>query len=1229
MFLLLVLTLVVPVAPVARPAGGVPASPRVPLAPASVGGVGPLAATLSLGLTVSTPQANPKDTVSFTVSFNNTGTQTAPAAWINVTAASGFTFERDTATGNASGFPDYEFLNVALGLHSFRMDLAVDVGVAPGTRLSVSATLVYSDGSGGQRFLGPAAASVLVGVVTKSLYLAPATLTSGALTPVPPTGSLTAAGTYTLTQGGPAVNFDLTPVLAGSFRALNATAVLYLRPLTPPATLVVNLTLIDVNGASTTPVATVQQPFTVTGTGYWTLYYAFPALNVRFSAGHQIRLQVLNTLASGESAQLATNATAQPSQVSFQTTTYVSINSLQPAISPTTYLSPKSSLVVTANVSEPFGSSEILAAHVNVTGPSGSLTNWSTAFPVVATDPSVPSAWKLFRLSLPPTLALGPYAIEATAVERNSVTDVADGAAIVRAPVLHVTKLASPNQGKSGTKITYTIWYNNTGTGPSGRLWINDTLPSQVTYLSSSPTGSLVGGSTYAWSFPSLGAGASAAIQISAQVKGGLSGVAYIRNWVWLNYSDPQGFLWPALPSHADVVLNGPFLTVSQTSTPAAYLHANQTVRYAVNLTNTGDAAQTVWVNDTLPAGLSYVSDTSGVTPTFTGNTIRWVFPGMASGLASPTALNFLLTARAASGLAWGLSLPNVVGVNDTSTNGLLMPDLLRVLTLTSASPALSAASVSFGVPTAVPSVPLLLTVNFTNVGNEPAPLVWVNLTLDPSLQFLGPSGNATVLGSRVSLRLSDVAVGASSVGLSVAAATSVVDRQVLRISGTLAATDGYGNVLAPVALTAAAVPVALPDVTFRVSPGETSAEAGTSVAFILTGGNSGSGTASVLWLNLTLPAGLRYVNDTFGSAPTVLGSLYSWEWRDYAPGTRIYRLGLEVAPSAPDGSVANVSFSARAVDAGGNLRPIASAAGAVVVRAPAFDLRVWADANATLPGRRFTYTLLATNAGSTMAQTLWITDSVDSRLSLVYYNATTAATGTTTLNWTFQDVQPGQTVVITLDVQVANGVPGNTEIVNTFQVAYTNSGGLYLASAQSAPSTVTVQADLLPLLLILAVGSALGAAAVFVVYRRYRVQIEDVFLVYRDGILVSHLARGDGTEKDEDLLSGMLTAVQDFVKDAFTYGEHRELHQLEFGDYHVLIERGKLVYLAVVYQGRDSGLIRKRVRTVLDRVESAYGEVFEGWDGDVAQVEGTGDLLRQGFVEDKRPWSLVRSKPV
>ncbi len=1213
------------------PGFGLPESRVAGVGPSALPSPGPapLAASLSLAATTSTPTADPKDSVLFSILFNNTGDQSAPDAWINVTAPNGFVLRGDTAIGNLSGFPRYRFSNVGLGPQGFQLSFLVAIGTAPGTRLTLSVTMVYSDGTGTQRFVGPARASVLVGVVTKQLYLGWSSSPAGVLSPVPPAGGLLSQGIFTLPSGGPAVNFDLVPVLSRPFRALNVTAVLYVQPLSTPANLDMNLTLVDVNGAATNAVASVEQVNGVTGSGYWTFFYTFPSVNYLFAAGHQIRLQVLNTAASGFGALLATNATAEPSRIGLQTTTYVTVDSLTPRASPPTYLSPKSSLVVTANISDPLGSREITDARLNLTGPSGVVVTWLSLLPAAAVDLSSPSAWKLFRYTLNPPLANGTYLIELTAIERNGVVDVATGSATVRAPLFALEKVSSVNQAKSGVRFTYSLWYNNTGTGPAGTVWINDTLPSQVNFLSSVPTFSSTTGSTYRWVLTSVAVG-SHVVQISVQVKGSVSGVAYIRNWAYLNYSDELAFLWPAQMSHADVVLNGPVLTLGVTSVPANLIHSGQSVGYTLNLANSGDAANRIWINDTLPSALAYVSDTSsslGGTRTVTGGRINFVFSNMPSGTGTPVSWSFTITARAASGLSWGTVLTCRVTLNDTSANNVLMPEQIVTASLTVAAPSIPSALAGFGVPTAVPVISLPLYVSFTNVGNEPATPLWINLTLDPSLRFASSSLPHTVTNSTVQLTMPNAAVGADSALLYVAAWPGVTDRQVLSVSGALAGADGFGNILAPVAVTPGTIPVALPRVNFTLTPLNMTVEAGDIIRFTVAGGNTGSGFASRVWLNVTLPVGLTHVSDSFGVSPVVLGASYSWTWVNYAPGAHTYFFNLTLGGSAADGSRLDLSFSVQAMDQGGRPQPRAAFGGRVNVLAPAWLLSILPDRDHALPGGTCNYTVRVQNVGSTAAHFLWLLLNLSPNLALITHTAPVPATGGTTLNWTFQDVQPGQIIQFNVLVKVADGTPGNTVIAEILAARYTNSAGAVLGYVRSTPAQVIVEADLMPLLYILGGGSVAGAGVVILVYRRYRVRIEDVFLIYRDGILLSHLTNTKALDKDEDTLSGMLTAVQDFVQDAFTYGEHRELHQLEFGDYHILIERGKFVYLAVVYQGRDSGLIRKKVRTVLERIEASYGDAFARWEGDMQDVEGTRDLLQEGFVGVDHPWSLVKPK--
>ncbi|TLZ58816.1 MAG: hypothetical protein E6K16_08050, partial [Methanobacteriota archaeon] len=58
---------------------------------------------------------------------------------------------------------------------------------------------------------------------------------------------------------------------------------------------------------------------------------------------------------------------------------------------------------------------------------------------------------------------------------------------------------------------------------------------------------------------------------------------------------------------------------------------------------------------------------------------------------------------------------------------------------------------------------------------------------------------------------------------------------------------------------------------------------------------------------------------------------------------------------------------------------------------------------------------------------------------------------------------------------------------------------------------------------------------------------IDDVFLLYNDGLLIKHETRRLKPDVDSDILSGMLTAVQAFVKDSFRSDEGDELNEMTF----------------------------------------------------------------------------------
>src|SRR5437879_10397125 len=115
------------------------------------------------------------------------------------------------------------------------------------------------------------------------------------------------------------------------------------------------------------------------------------------SAVGRIRLTLRNMGSSATDAIVSMNSTFAASRLDLDTTTYVRIDllDLRDARASTNVWSAKDALVVQANVSDPFGSSELSGARINLTAPSGSVVVNYTSMSLVATDPGMPTAWKL------------------------------------------------------------------------------------------------------------------------------------------------------------------------------------------------------------------------------------------------------------------------------------------------------------------------------------------------------------------------------------------------------------------------------------------------------------------------------------------------------------------------------------------------------------------------------------------------------------------------------------------------------------------------------------------------------------------------------------------------------------------------------------------------------------------------------------------------------------------
>jgi len=109
---------------------------------------------------------------------------------------------------------------------------------------------------------------------------------------------------------------------------------------------------------------------------------------------------------------------------------------------------------------------------------------------------------------------------------------------------------------------------------------------------------------------------------------------------------------------------------------------------------------------------------------------------------------------------------------------------------------------------------------------------------------------------------------------------------------------------------------------------------------------------------------------------------------------------------------------------------------------------------------------------------------------------------------------------------------------------------------------------------------------------------VEEVFVIYRDGRLIRHASRKLASEEDKDVLSSMLTAVQDFVREGLSKDEDSPLGSLEYGKNKIVLERSKNLLLAVAITGPEPEALRTEMKEVLSSIEAELGSVLAKWDG-------------------------------
>lgn len=132
-----------------------------------------------------------------------------------------------------------------------------------------------------------------------------------------------------------------------------------------------------------------------------------------------------------------------------------------------------------------------------------------------------------------------------------------------------------------------------------------------------------------------------------------------------------------------------------------------------------------------------------------------------------------------------------------------------------------------------------------------------------------------------------------------------------------------------------------------------------------------------------------------------------------------------------------------------------------------------------------------------------------------------------------------------------------------------------------------------------------------FLVWGSSPTTVDEVFVMTPSGILLKHYTRRLRPDQDEDILAGMLTAVQNFVKESFDTAGGR-LSEIRFENYDIIISYSDNLVLAAVLSTKNPEKLRQKLKDAASEIEDTYGPKLKEWKGDMSELRPIDVVMRK-----------------
>jgi OOP family OmpA-OmpF porin len=130
---------------------------------------------------------------------------------------------------------------------------------------------------------------------------------------------------------------------------------------------------------------------------------------------------------------------------------------------------------------------------------------------------------------------------------------------------------------------------------------------------------------------------------------------------------------------------------------------------------------------------------------------------------------------------------------------------------------------------------------------------------------------------------------------------------------------------------------------------------------------------------------------------------------------------------------------------------------------------------------------------------------------------------------------------------------------------------------------------------------------------RSLRYKVQQVFLIHREtGLVLQHIsAKGEGVSEAE-LVSGMLTAIQDFVRDSFSSKHSQDLETMQAGEFTIWVHHGPQALLAGTILGTPPPELRNVFAHENELIHQEFAAALTSFNGDASAFDAARPHLQK-----------------